>query len=65
MAVIIYYSENNSCLSSQSQTDVANNVFTPSAAATSNIGLCQIYDSDEKVCKLHLKISTLSKHFGK
>ena len=50
MAVIIYYSENNSCLSSQSQSDVASNVFTPPAAATSNIGLCQIYDSDEKVC---------------
>ena len=42
---IIYFSD---CLSSQSQIDVANNIFTPAAALSTNIGLCRIDESNER-----------------
>ena len=58
---IMYFSDNTSCMSFQSQSDVANNVFTPSAALTNNIGLCQIDDSNEKVCNLYLILKRVLK----
>ena len=40
----MYYS---ACLASQ--IDVANNVFTPAAALSTDIGLCRIDESNERV----------------
>ena len=40
----MYYS---ACLNSQN--DVANNVFTPAAALSTDIGLCRIDESNESV----------------
>ena len=49
----ISISDHTSCLSLQSQIDVSNKVSTPAAASTSDIGLCQIFESDEKVSELN------------
>ena len=38
-----------SCSSFQSQIDVANNIFTPAAALSTDIGLCRIDESNERV----------------
>ena len=38
-----------SCSSFQSQIDVANNIFTPAAASSTDIGLCRIDESNERV----------------
>ena len=37
-----------SCSSFQTQFDVANNIFTPAAALSSDIGLCRIDESNER-----------------
>ena len=37
-----------SCSNFQSQIDVANNIFTPSAALSTDIGLCRIDESNQK-----------------
>ena len=37
-----------SCSSFQTQVDVANNIFTPAAALSSDIGLCRIDESNER-----------------
>ena len=37
-----------SCSSFQTQVDVANNIFTPAAALTPDIGLCRIDESNER-----------------
>ena len=39
----------SNCFSSQSQIDLNNTVFTPAAALTTDIGLCQIYENNQKV----------------
>jgi len=44
-----------SCSSFQSQIDVANNIFTPAAALSTNIGLCRIDESNERVGILMVK----------
>ena len=44
-----------SCSSFQSQIDVANNIFTPAAALSSDIGLCRIDESNERVGLLMVK----------
>ena len=36
------------CSSFQSQIDIANNIFTPAAALSTNIGLCQVSETNEK-----------------
>ena len=36
-----------SCSSFQLQADVANNIFTPAAALSTDIGLCRIDESDD------------------
>ena len=38
-----------SCSSFQTQIDVANNIFTPATALSTDIGLCRIDDSNESV----------------
>ena len=37
-----------SCSSLQTQSDVANNIFTPAGALSTDIGLCQIDESNER-----------------
>ena len=37
-----------SCSSFQTQSDVANNVFTPAGALSTDIGLCRIDESNER-----------------
>ena len=37
-----------SCSSFQTQIDVANNIFTPAAALSADIGLCRIDESNER-----------------
>ena len=37
------------CSDFTSQIDVANNIFTPAAALSTDIGLCRIDESNEKV----------------
>ena len=37
-----------SCSSFQTQIDVANNIFTPVAALSSEIGLCRVDESNER-----------------
>ena len=37
-----------SCSSFQSQIDVANNIFTPAAALSTDIGLCRIDELNER-----------------
>ena len=37
-----------SCSSFQTQVDVANNIFTPAAALSTDIGLCRIDESNER-----------------
>ena len=44
-----------SCSSFQSQIDVANNIFTPAAALSTDIGLCRIDESNERVGILMVK----------
>ena len=41
----MYYSV---CFSQASQADVANNVFTPAAALSTDIGLCRFDESNER-----------------
>ena len=36
-----------SCSSFQNQSDVANNIFTPAGALSTDIGLCRIDESNE------------------
>ena len=36
------------CSSFQSQIDIANNIFTPAAALSTNIGLCRVSETYEK-----------------
>ena len=40
---------NMGCSNFQSQIDVTNNIFTPAAALSTDIGLCRIDESNEKV----------------
>ena len=44
-----------SCSSFQSQIDVANNIFTPAAALSTDIGLCRIDESNERAGILMVK----------
>ena len=37
-----------SCSSFQTQIDVANNIFTPAGALSTDIGLCRIDESNER-----------------
>ena len=48
-----------SCSSFQSQIDVANNIFTPAAALSTDIGLCRIDESNERVGILMVKNDTI------
>ena len=44
-----------SCSSFQTQSDVANNIFTPAGALSTDIGLCRIDESNENVGILMVK----------
>ena len=43
------------CSSFQTQSDVANNIFTPAGALSTDIGLCRIDESNENVGILMVK----------
>ena len=44
-----------SCSSFQTQRDVANNIFTPAGALSTDIGLCRIDESNERTGILMVK----------
>ena len=44
-----------SCSSFRTQSDVANNIFTPAGALSTDIGLCRIDESNENVGILMVK----------
>ena len=46
--IIYFQDDTSSCSSFQSQIDVANNIYTPAGASSTEIGLCQIGQSDKR-----------------